>query len=73
MLNDHFVLSDVSEATMNRILVADPIDSEGVALLQEHAEVDVRLKLSEAELIAIIPAYDALVVRSETRVTAAIL
>ncbi|MFN8472440.1 MAG: phosphoglycerate dehydrogenase [Anaerolineae bacterium] len=73
MLNDNILVSDVSEATMNRILVADPIDTEGIALLQEHAEVDVRLKLSEAELISLIPAYDALVVRSETKVTAPIL
>lgn len=61
------------QTTINRILVADPIDAEGIALLREHAEVDTRLKLSEAQLIACIPAYDALVVRSETQVTAAVL
>lgn len=73
MLHDTLTYADDAPLTMNRILVADPIDPEGVALLREHAEVDVRLKLSEPDLIALIPAYDALVVRSETQVTAAVL
>ncbi len=73
MLNHPLDVLDDTVTTLNRVLVADPIDAEGVALLREHAEVDVRLKLSEAELAAIIPAYDALVVRSETQVTAKVL
>ena len=73
MLTNTTFLSDVFSAITSRVLVADPIDAEGVALLREHAEVDVRLKLSEAELIALIPAYDALVVRSETRITAKVI
>jgi D-3-phosphoglycerate dehydrogenase / 2-oxoglutarate reductase len=54
-----------------RILVADPIAAEGVAYLRGFAEVDERHGLSPTELIATLPAYDALVVRSETKVTAA--
>ena len=72
MLQDNLVL-DAHTMTMSRVLVADPIDEEGIALLREHAEVDVRLKLGEDELVRLIPDYDALVVRSETQVTARVL
>ena len=72
MLQDNLVL-DAHSMTMSRVLVADPIDEEGIALLREHAEVDVRLKLGEDELVRLIPDYDALVVRSETQVTARVL
>ena len=59
-------------AAMKKILVADPIAQDGVDILKREAEVDVRTGLSPEELIAAIPAYHALVVRSETRVTAAV-
>lgn len=52
-----------------RILVADPIASEGVDMLSEVADVDVKLGLPPEELVSIIPNYHALVVRSETKVT----
>ena len=55
------------------ILVADPVAAEGIAILREHADVEERFKLDEAELRAIIGRYDALVVRSETRVTAPVI
>src|ERR1700674_1204285 len=56
-----------------RVLVADPIAEAGIARLREHAEVDVQLKQSPASLIARIPDYDALIVRSETRVDANVI
>ncbi len=56
-----------------RVLVADPLAEDGLARLQEAAEVEVRTKLPEADLVAAIAGFDALVVRSETRVTAAVL
>jgi D-3-phosphoglycerate dehydrogenase len=56
-----------------RILVADAIAADGVERLREAGEVDVVTGLQPAELIARIAAYDALVVRSETKVTAEIL
>ncbi|HEY6378793.1 MAG TPA: phosphoglycerate dehydrogenase [Candidatus Dormibacteraeota bacterium] len=56
-----------------RILVADPIAEDGVERLRSAGTVDVRTGLSGAELVAIIGAYDALVVRSETRVSAEVL
>jgi D-3-phosphoglycerate dehydrogenase / 2-oxoglutarate reductase len=57
----------------SRILVADPIAEDGVARLRAAGEVDVATGLSREELIERIPGYDALVVRSETKVTAEVL
>ncbi len=56
-----------------KVLVADPVAAEGVEYLRGFAEVDERHGLSVADLIAAIPEYDALVVRSETRVTADVI
>lgn len=54
-----------------RILVADPIAAEGLDILRSCAEVDERTGLGAEGLVAAIPPYDGLVVRSETKVTAA--
>ena len=56
-----------------RILVAEPIAPEGVALLRAHHEVDERPGLSPAELCASLAEYDALVVRSQVQVDAAVI
>lgn len=56
-----------------RVLVADPVAQDGIDLLANEAEVDVRTGLPPEELRAIIGKYDALVVRSETKVTAEII
>ena len=56
-----------------RILVADPLAEDGLARLREAADVEVRTKLPEAELIEAVGGVDALVVRSETKVTAPVL
>ena len=53
-----------------RILVADPIAEDGVALLRREADVDVSTGLAPDDLIAAIGEYNALIVRSETKVTA---
>jgi D-3-phosphoglycerate dehydrogenase len=56
-----------------RILVCDPIADDGVAALERAgADVDVRTGLSPEELRASVGGYDALVVRSETKVTKAV-
>src|SRR3990172_10560175 len=53
-----------------RILVCDPIAEDGVALLRQRgAEVDVRTGLSPDDLRATVDGYDALIVRSETKLT----
>jgi D-3-phosphoglycerate dehydrogenase len=60
--------------TAFRILVCDPIAEDGVeALRRAGAEVDVRTGLSPDELAKSVDGYDALVVRSETKVTREII
>jgi D-3-phosphoglycerate dehydrogenase len=54
---------------MPKVLVTDPIAQEGVDVLQREAEVDVRLRPAPDELLKLIGGYEALVVRSETKVT----
>ncbi|KAK5661921.1 hypothetical protein OQA88_10030 [Cercophora sp. LCS_1] len=56
-----------------RILVPEKVSPEGLALLRTLYEVDVRPGLSPEDLLALIPSYHALIVRSETRVTSAVL
>src|SRR5207253_9815657 len=52
---------------------ADPLAEDGLQRLRQAGEVTVVSKLAEAELIRQIPDFDALVVRSETRVTAPVI
>ncbi len=56
-----------------KVLVSDPLSPEGIALLEQHCRVDYITGLNEAQLIEIIGDYSALVVRSGTRVTAAVI
>ena len=56
-----------------KILVADPIAEEGLEILREQANVDVKAKLKPEELKAIVGDYDALIVRSQTQVPAEIV
>ncbi|MFC4777526.1 phosphoglycerate dehydrogenase [Paenibacillus sp. GCM10023252] len=60
---------------MLKVLVSDPISDLGIQQLVDAADVAVDKKpgLSEDELIAIIGEYDALLVRSQTRVTPRIM
>lgn len=52
-----------------KVLVADRIAAEGIEVLKQNAEVDVKTNLEPEELISIIGQYEALMVRSETKVT----
>ncbi len=56
---------------MFKILISDPLAQEGVDILKKVKEfqVDVKHKLPPEELKKIIKDYDALLVRSETKVT----
>jgi D-3-phosphoglycerate dehydrogenase len=58
-----------------KVLISDPISERGVdELSRDHTlEVTVKNGLSEPELVALIPSFSALVVRSQTKVTSAIL
>ena len=55
---------------MAKVLVSEKLADEGIEILKERGhEVDVMLDLSPEELIAAIPPYEALIVRSATQVT----
>lgn len=58
---------------MDRILVTEKIAPEGLAALKAGGEVVVKLDLDKAALLATIPEYEALVVRSATKVTAEVI
>jgi len=53
--------------------VADPLAEDGLVLLRERCDVRVTTGLSEADLAARLADVDALIVRSETKVTAKML
>lgn len=56
-----------------KILIADRVVEEGIDILRNHAEVDIRTGLKPEELLTIIGDYDAMVVRSQTQVTADVI
>ncbi len=56
-----------------KVLIADPVSDEGIDILRRQAEVDVRPGIKPEELISIIGDYEALVVRSQTQVTAEVI
>ncbi|KAH3021614.1 hypothetical protein KXW60_004697 [Aspergillus fumigatus] len=56
-----------------KVLVPEKLSPDGLALLRASLEVDERRGLDADELLQIIPEYEALVVRSETKVTANLL
>ena len=57
-----------------KVLVCDPIDDVGVNMLKEAGyEVDVKTEISATDLVKEVVAYDALVVRSRTKVTREVL
>ncbi|WP_435925203.1 phosphoglycerate dehydrogenase [Paenibacillus sp. DYY-L-2] len=60
---------------MFKVLVSDPISDMGIQQLMDASDVVVEKKtgLSEDELVQIIPEYDALLVRSQTKVTEKIM
>ncbi|MFB2977941.1 phosphoglycerate dehydrogenase [Microseira sp. BLCC-F43] len=58
---------------MSKVLVSDPIDQAGIDILSQVAQVDVKTGLPQAELIRIMPDYDALMIRSGTQVTKEII
>jgi D-3-phosphoglycerate dehydrogenase len=56
-----------------KILISDGLDGRGQSILRASANVDYRDSTSAEDLIQIIPEYDALVIRGQTRVTDAVL
>ena len=56
-----------------RVLVKEKIGDSGVELLQSHFDVDVGIDWDEAELGERIAAYDGIVIRSATKMTAELI
>ncbi|MEE3715582.1 phosphoglycerate dehydrogenase [Tumidithrix elongata RA019] len=54
---------------MPKVLVSDPIDQVGIDILSQVATVDVKTNLSPDELIKALPEYDAIMIRSGTKLT----
>ena len=67
------VAADRRRGGCMRVLVAEPVASEGIDLLRARHEVDERPGLSRDELCAIMPDYDALIVRSQVQVDAGLI
>src|ERR1051325_11000238 len=64
------------EGSFMKVLVCDPISPRGIALLQQRPEFEVLVlpkRLSEAELLPVVKDVVAMVVRSETKVTAKVI
>jgi len=56
-----------------KVLITEPVSDEGIDILRSYAEVDIRLELKPEELISVISDYEALVVRSQTQVSAEVI
>ncbi|MGH2651155.1 MAG: phosphoglycerate dehydrogenase, partial [Actinomycetota bacterium] len=56
-----------------RVLVTEPLSERGLGLLRKDFQVDVRPELSRGDLALEIAPYDALIVRSQTKVTAEVI
>ena len=59
-----------------KILVCDPISPKGIALLQQRPEFQVTVlpkRLTEAELLPLVADVEAMIVRSETKVSKKVL
>lgn len=56
-----------------KVLISDKIADQGISKLKESFNVDVKPGLSPEELLDIIDEYDALIVRSATKVTSEVI
>jgi D-3-phosphoglycerate dehydrogenase len=56
-----------------KVLASEKLSTAGLERLSEHFDVDVKLGLTPEELAGIIADYDALIIRSATKVTAELI
>jgi D-3-phosphoglycerate dehydrogenase len=56
-----------------RVLVPEKLSPDGLAILSPSLSIDERKNLSSEELLSIIGDYEALIIRSETKVTKELL
>lgn len=59
--------------TRPKVLVPEKLSPDGLALLNSTLDIHERRGLSPEELLVAISEYDALLIRSETKVTSAVL
>lgn len=60
---------------MKKVLISDKLADDGINFLNEQDDIQIHIQtgLTEDELCEIIPDYDALLIRSDTQVTAKVL
>ncbi|MDD4859245.1 MAG: phosphoglycerate dehydrogenase, partial [Dehalococcoidales bacterium] len=56
-----------------KVLALDSISEEGISILRDYAQIDNKPPMKPEELAAVIGEYDALLVRSQTKVTADVI
>jgi D-3-phosphoglycerate dehydrogenase len=56
-----------------KVLIPEKVSPDGLALLSKTLDIHEKKGLTPEQLIEIIPEYEALIVRSETKVTAELL
>ena len=64
-----WVVENVGEAQPVKVLVKEKIADSGVDLLRENFDVDLGLEMSDEELAEQIGGYDAILIRSATKMT----
>ena len=60
-------------SSLPKVLVPEKLSPDGLSILSTTLEVHEKKGLSPNELLEVIPKYDALVIRSETKVTSTVL
>jgi D-3-phosphoglycerate dehydrogenase len=65
--------SNGDAASKPKVLIPEKVSPDGLALLSKTLEIHEKKGLTPEQLIEIIPEYEALIVRSETKVTAELL
>lgn len=67
-------MSEIPLETTMKILICDPIAEDGLVILRDSsAQVDVKTGMTKEELLKTVNGYDAIVVRSETKITSDVL
>jgi len=62
-----------TDSTRPKILIPEKVSPDGLALLSPHFEIHQPKNFTASDLIAQIPLYDALIIRSETKVASTVL
>lgn len=51
-----------------KVLVSDPIHEDGIEILREFANVEIETDLDHSSLLEKVPGFDAMIVRSGTKI-----